>query len=150
MTFGILALITAAATWMMAGVIWFVQLVHYPLFRMIEPGRFPIFEEQHQQRTTWLVAPLMLAEAVGSISLLFVQQKMLTRSLLMAALLTLFLIWSATFFVQIPLHERLRKHWSEKDHWRLLRTNWVRTIGWTIRAGIMLAIVLIWVASQIR
>ena len=48
----------AASTLSMVGLIWFVQVVHYPLFARVEQG-FIAYEQIHQQRTTWVVAPLM-------------------------------------------------------------------------------------------
>ncbi|MCK6525129.1 hypothetical protein L6R49_27300, partial [Myxococcota bacterium] len=35
----LLLLIHAAATWFMVGLIWFVQIVHYPLFSAVGPPR---------------------------------------------------------------------------------------------------------------
>jgi hypothetical protein len=37
--------------------------VHYPLFKMVGHEGFPEYERCHQQRTTVVVAPLMLLEA---------------------------------------------------------------------------------------
>ena len=61
----------AVATISMVGVIWYVQLVHYPLMALVGNGNFPKFESEHQRRTTWVVAPLMLTEAATAVTLLF-------------------------------------------------------------------------------
>ena len=64
-----LLLIHLAATWALVGLIWFVQLVHYPLFSAVAPERFVVFEAEHSKRTTWVVAVLMPAEAITGMAL---------------------------------------------------------------------------------
>ena len=44
-----LLLIHLAATWALVGLIWFVQLVHYPLFSAVAPERFATFEAEHSR-----------------------------------------------------------------------------------------------------
>ena len=46
----------------MTGLIWFVQIVHYPLFLRVGADAFRTFSAEHQRRTTRVVAPLMLLE----------------------------------------------------------------------------------------
>jgi sterol desaturase/sphingolipid hydroxylase (fatty acid hydroxylase superfamily) len=60
-----------AATWFMVGLIWFVQVVHYPLFAAVPAGEpFAAYHRQHVRRTTWVVAPVMLVELVTAVALL--------------------------------------------------------------------------------
>jgi len=47
----------AAATLVMVGVIWFVQVVHYPLMARVSASEFAAYEREHQNRTTFVVAP---------------------------------------------------------------------------------------------
>lgn len=53
----------AGATWFMTGLIWFVQIVHYPLMGAVPGDAFRVYQELHQRRTTWIVGPVMLVEA---------------------------------------------------------------------------------------
>ena len=48
-----------AATLFMTGVIWFVQVVHYPLFDRVQGDRFSVYAASHGRLTTWVVAPPM-------------------------------------------------------------------------------------------
>ena len=64
-------LIQTLATAMMTGIIWFVQIVHYPLFTQIPKEGFTRYEQSHTVRTGWVVAPLMLLE-LGSALLLLI------------------------------------------------------------------------------
>jgi hypothetical protein len=49
-----------AATLFMIGVIWFVQVVHYPLFSRVGPEKFSLYSEAHSRLTTYVVGPPML------------------------------------------------------------------------------------------
>ena len=56
-----LLLIHAGATLYMTGLIWFVQVVHYPLMARVGEDGFAEYEKHHQRLTTWVVAPPMAA-----------------------------------------------------------------------------------------
>lgn len=131
-----LLLVHAAATVAMAGLVWFVQLVHYPLFARVGPDGFARYEAEHTRRTTWLVAPLMLAEAATALVLLVADPSPLT----VAGALLLGVVWLSTALVQVPLHRRLERGFDVEAHRRLVRSNAVRTAAWTGRAAIALAL----------
>ena len=57
-----------AATLIMVGVIWFVQVVHYPLFSRVGPEKFSLYTEAHPRLATYVVGPPLLVEAVGTTS----------------------------------------------------------------------------------
>ena len=59
------------STLAMVGLIWFVQVVHYPLFAKVGSAGFTEYEQLHQQRTTLVVAPLMLTEAATACAMLW-------------------------------------------------------------------------------
>ena len=126
------------------GLIWFVQIVHYPLFASVgEPG-FRAYITAHGTRTTWVVAPLMLLE-LGSAGLLLLpalQPSVIHRFEAWLGIVLLAVIWFSTALVQVPLHNRLQAGSSPEHAPRLVRTNWLRTVAWTLRA----ALVLTWVA----
>jgi hypothetical protein len=51
----LLLLSHVAATWYTTGVIWFVQVVHYPLLAAVGSQAFSTFEQRHTSLTTWVV-----------------------------------------------------------------------------------------------
>ncbi|MBE17585.1 MAG: hypothetical protein CMH79_02375 [Nitrospinae bacterium] len=118
-------------TLIMSGIIWFVQLIHYPLFSKTNSNNFHSFHSEHTKRTTWLVAPLMIAEALIC-TILFIKMPTITTSI---GLSILFLIWTCTFFVQLPIHNKLNKEFNTKLVHKLIKSNWIRTISWTVRAA---------------
>jgi hypothetical protein len=58
------------ATAVMVGVIWFVQVVHYPLLAQFGSTQSIAVAEQHQQRTGYVVGLPMLVEGVSTLWLL--------------------------------------------------------------------------------
>jgi hypothetical protein len=48
-------LLQAAATLFMTGVIWFVQVVHYPLMARVGAAGFPDYEAAHARLTGYVV-----------------------------------------------------------------------------------------------
>jgi hypothetical protein len=55
----------------MLGLIWFVQIVHYPLFANVGSQEFPSYEQRRTARTTWVVAPAMLIEGATAVLLIW-------------------------------------------------------------------------------
>ena len=120
----------AVATWALVGLIWLVQCVQYPLFEKVGREGFAQFHAQHCRRISWVAGPLMLAEA-GSAAVLFWMN--LREAWFLAGLPLIALAWASTALVQVPLHGRLAAGFSEEAAARLVRTNWVRTLSWSLR-----------------
>lgn len=122
---------------MLCGLIWFVQLVHYPLLLRVGTGTFSGYELAHQRLTGRLVAPLMLAELAAAVLLCGFRP----GAAAYAGLALLGLIWGSTFLVQMPLHARLGAQHDPVLIRRLIRSNWLRTLAWTLR-GLLAAALL--------
>jgi len=122
-------------TLFMAGVIWFVQLVHYPLFKQVAPNNFVHYEQVHTQKTGVLVAPAMLIELGTALALVYFSNDVLW---LWLNLILLLIIWGSTFFIQVPLHGKLSQQHDPKSINSLIKSNWIRTILWTIRPILLL------------
>lgn len=124
----------------MAGVIWLVQLVHYPLMAFVARERFVAFEREHCARIAYVVMPCMLVEA--ALAAWFVLRPAPTAAfgiLAWVGAALVFLLFASTFFVQVPCHRVLENGFDEAAHSRLVRTNWIRTAGWTARAAVAIA-----------
>jgi hypothetical protein len=130
------ALITA----MMTGIIWFVQVVHYPLFPLAGGVNYPLYQRRHEGGISRVVVPLMLVELATAIALLFVFPAGISRSLFYLSLVLLLVNWLSTFLLQVPQHRRLETGFEMAAWQALCRTNWVRTISWSIRVVILLLI----------
>lgn len=135
---GIIALLHAAATLAMCGLIWFVQVVHYPLFALVGRGEFAGYERTHARRTGWVVGPFMAVEGLTALALLAAPPAGLGRVAPAAGFALLLLIWASTAWLQVPAHRRLEKGFDADCQRRLVRTNWIRTVLWTLRAPLAL------------
>lgn len=134
----ILLLAQLTSTLSMTGLIWFVQISHYPLFAAVGQDCFAAYERAHRLRTTIVVAPLMLTEAATTVMLFFSVPDVISLQAAMWGAALLLTIWGSTAALQVPQHERLSKGFQQSA-WRwLVLTNWIRTIAWTARSGILL------------
>ena len=131
-------LVHLGATLLMVGVIWIVQVVHYPLFVGVGSEGWAAYEAAHQSRITLVVGPLMVAELVTAVWLVLDRPAALpTWAVVLGAGLVV-LIWASTAFVQVPLHSALGGAFDAEAHGRLVATNWIRTVAWTARGGLVL------------
>lgn len=133
--------VSSSASWAMVGLIWFVQLVHYPLLARFSGAAPAVAAIEHQRRTAWVVGPFMAAEGATALWLLVHRPATMgaLSAWLAAALLGVAL--ASTVLVQVPLHQRLAVDHDAPTARRLVRTNWVRTAAWSAR-GVVLATVL--------
>ena len=131
-----LALVQLVATWMLVGIIWFTQVIHYPLYRKIKEG-FVEYERAHLRRAAVLIGPLMLIEALSAIVLMGAATEGTLTKLAGANLILLILIWLSTFLFQVAQHQKLSVRFSNKILSLLIHSNWIRTILWTTKGIIM-------------
>lgn len=132
----------------MCGLIWFVQIVHYPLFEAVGREQFSRYEQLHVQRVGWVVGPVMLAEAASAIGLLLSWPQETARPLLWVNLALLALIWISTAVWQVPQHEVLRFGFRTEAAHFLVASNWMRTVCWTLRGVILAWLLLLRPAAQ--
>ena len=123
-----------AVSWVLVGLIWMVQVVHYPLFSWVPEDTFPDFSRAHGAAITPLVGPLMVIELL--LAILHWLKQIDAWPIIVALALVLF-IWVVTFFVSVPLHEKLGLGFSTENHRSLVLTNWLRTIAWTFKACLL-------------
>ena len=126
-------LVVAAA---LAGLIWTIQVVHYPLFARVGTETWPRYEAEHQRRITWLVGPLMVANVALGVALFLADRGAL--SALNAGLAIA--VFAATGLIYAPMHAALRSSASDAEIARLVRVNWARTATWTLQVIVALAL----------
>ncbi|MEQ8834501.1 MAG: hypothetical protein RIB67_08650 [Miltoncostaeaceae bacterium] len=131
-----LLVVHAFATLYMVGLVWFVQVVHYPMFADVPEPAFAAYSAEHSRRTSWVVGPPMLAEGGAAlvIAALAPSPLALTGAGLVLALAGI------TLLVSARCHGRLALGFDAGQHRRLVTTNWLRTALWTARGAIALAL----------
>jgi hypothetical protein len=135
-----LLLAHALVTAMLTGIIWFVQVVHYPLFPLAGGQNYPLYQRRHEQGITRIVVPLMIVETLTAIALIIRFPAGVSRSLFYLTLVLLVINWLSTFLLQVPQHRVLELGFNIDAWQNLCRTNWVRTLTWTLRLIILLLI----------
>ncbi len=121
----------------MTGIIWFVQIVHYPLFASTGKDVFMQYVQAHRHLTSLVVAAPMVIELITAVMLVFLVKKEDSILCWIAFILVLG-IWICTAFGSIPCHEKLCTNgFDEGVHKLLLSSNWIRTILWSLRAGLL-------------
>lgn len=124
----------------MAGVIWFVQVVHYPLFAHVGGDGFAAYHAAHARLTTLVVGPLMAVEAATAVWLWWTRPAGVAAGLLWIGLLLVALLWATTFLGAVPRHAGLASGFDAATHAGLVAVNWVRTIAWTARAAVAIVV----------
>ena len=125
-----------ASTWSMIGIIWFVQIVHYPLFAGVGGPQYRRYMAGHTRLTGWVVGPPMLLEAATSVLLVFQAPPGVEARAAWLGAILLGLIWASTWLLQVPRHGQLAGEFHPRVHAALVSTNWVRTIAWSLRGGL--------------
>ncbi len=134
----------AFATLSMVGLIWFIQVVHYPMFALVGEDAFQNYEAVHQRLTTYVVAPLMLVELGTAATLVANRPAYIGAPWAIVGLCLVGVIWLSTWFLQVPAHNALQSGFDAAIHHRLVTTNWLRTIAWTLRG----LLVVWWYSTQ--
>ncbi len=137
-------LVNVASGLMMAGIVWFVQLVHYPLFRAYSAEGYRLTMQHHQQRTAYVVIPIMLVELFTSAIILIWTPETIPLRLAGINAAIVAILWLLTFLVQAPLHRQLLDGPVEIVTKRLVYGNFLRVILWSVRAVTALAMVVFW------
>lgn len=121
------------STVFMCGLIWLVQLVHYPYFKYVSEEDFVIAQNFHMKYITIIVMPIMLIELFTGIYLLVSPIAEVFQGIIFVNFALLVLIWLSTHFLSVPLHNKLTIGKNEGLINDLTKSNWPRTILWTGR-----------------
>lgn len=128
-----LFVVNLAVAWFLTGLIWTIQIVHYPLFGLVG-DRFCEYERVHMRRIGYVVGPVMLLELLAATLLVWLRPVNVSISTAIASLGLIVIIWISTVTVQAPCHRRLSQGFDTNIERRLTTSNWIRTIAWTTRA----------------
>lgn len=135
----LLTAVHAFITCVLVGLIWTIQIVHYPLFSSVESSGFASYEQRHTSRITVLVLPLMVTEVVLAVVLATSPQIAAADTgaapswAASAGVALLAIIWGSTALLQVPCHSVLERGFDLEAHRWLVNSNWVRTLAWSTR-----------------
>ena len=118
-------------TSIMTGVIWVIQIVHYPSFHFIEKELYTAFQKFHMNKISIIVIPIMLAELITGMMLFL--DKSSKSPFLIISFVILVLIWLITGVFFTKAHNELMTGYQELVVNQLVVMNWIRTLLWTLR-----------------
>jgi hypothetical protein len=136
-TFGEVLLLTdTAATLFMAGVLWTMQVLNYPLLRLVGPEAVPAYEAVHNRRFGLIVLPGVIVALLASIGLIFSRPASVPIWAPVATALLVVAVGASTALLQAPQHVRLAQEFDVSAHRLLVRSNWIRVGAWSA-AGLL-------------
>jgi hypothetical protein len=134
----LLLLTCLASTLFMTGVIWFVQVVHYPLFERVSVEAFRRYHADHTRSTTYVVLVPMVLELASSAGLILNRPRGTAAWLAWLGFGLAIVSWGVTFFCSVPAHNRLATGFDRSVHQTLVGTNGLRVLSWTAHSIVVL------------
>ena len=126
------------STSIMVGVIWVIQLVHYPSFKYVNESDYIIFQKYHMSNISYIVFPVMFTELITALIILFFGEKSLFFVL---SLICLFLIWVITGVLFTKYHSILKEGKDLMIIEKMIKANWIRALLWTMRLIMILFVI---------
>lgn len=133
-------------TGFMTGLIWFVQIVHYPIYVHVGSEKMREYQEFHVRRTTLVVFPAMVVELLGGSLLLVWEWQGSAQQPALWGFILLAIIWLSTLVLQIPNHGKIGTAKSVTEESKsseriaiqaLVKSNWIRTFAWSGRLALL-------------
>ena len=132
----ILSKVHFLSTSLMVGIIWVIQLLHYPAFNFIKESDYVEFQHFHMQRISFIVVPVMILELFTAFMLVYY----IRSNLLILCMIILLFIWLITFVFFTKLHQSLLDGYNKTIVDKLVKINWSRTILWSLKLIILIYI----------
>jgi hypothetical protein len=139
----LVAAVHAASTLFLAGMIWTIQVVHYPLFAFVGEASFTSYEAAHSARITWVIVLPWALQGSTTLALLLASPPGLPRWLIWTAAVLAAIPVVVTIVFSVPAHTVLGSGFDAAAHTRLVTTNWLRTAAWTVHGGVAMAILVL-------
>ena len=115
----------------MVGVSLITHFVTYPSFKLIRSSLFSEFHKSYTNKMLFIVAPVMILELISSLFLVIFDVS--DNNTEIGLLISLLLIWFLTFFIIVPIHNKLTVNYNKDLNQKLIKYNGLRTIFWIIK-----------------
>lgn len=138
----VVVILNAASALVMTGVIWFVQIVHYPLLAIVPVDNARTVAGEHQSRTAWVVGAPMALEGATSLWLMFDRPAQIPWLMAWAGGACVGVALLCTVLLSVPRHARMAENPDASVGRELVTTNWPRTVAWTAHG--VIACVMVW------
>ena len=112
----------------MLGLIITTQIVSYPMFLKAKTN-FSAYHMSYVNKISIIAAPFMIIELLLSLFFVFFIESYIAVS----TFLIIVLIFLCTFFIQLPIHEKLKNNFNISLCNKLIKTNWIRVFLWLLK-----------------
>jgi len=136
----IFLLFNLTSTLLIAGVLWFVQLVHYPLFNEIPAKNMVNYGYYHIQKISGIINLLFIVDFTTIVFLLLLVNSDLSATLMIINIAIFGFIVILTRITFLPIHQKLSKNPNSFLISKLINLNWIRTLVWSLKVVFMLII----------
>ena len=130
----------AVASVFLAGLIWTVQVVHYPLFARVGSDAFLVYADGHTTRIGALVVLPWSVQGLTVAALLVARPVGVSATLVGTSAVAAAVTVAVTLAVSVRQHRILGGGWDPTAHRVLVMSNWLRTAAWIVGAGAATAI----------
>ena len=134
----ILVIVNLIISAFMLGLIMTTQVVSYPIFHFVDKNNFSIYHNNYIKYISIIVMPIMVLELGFSIILFLIFKGIIFSILLFINIIILI----TTFFIQVPIHSSLSKKFNKQEIDKLIISNWLRTLLWSIKVYLSILIIL--------
>ena len=112
------------------------QFVSYPLFLKVGKEQFSKYRQSYTFYISTIVLPAMVLELLLSFNQIIHGIDFFS----VFNLIIIGIIWLSTFFIQVPIHNKIAYRYDKKLIKKLILTNWIRTCAWTCKLIICILI----------
>ncbi len=126
----------------LVGIIWTVQVVHYPLMAHVGEEHFVGYASAHAPRMAAVVMIPWTVQGVTTAGLLLLRPDGVSTALLGAVAVAALTPVVVTVVASVPAHRQLASGFQPAVHRRLVRTNWLRTAAWTAHLPLAVTVLL--------
>lgn len=123
-------------------ILWFMQVVHYPLFAFVDKTRWSEFTERKRRQTMMILYPLMAFEALTGITLILMASQSATYIFLALEVGLLAVLHIYNFMYFNALVKKITGPEDSLNHQRCVKMHWIRTAGWSLRLVLLIFIIL--------
>ena len=127
----VLLVANTASALLLVGLIWTVQVVHYPLMALVDGDRFVDYEAAHAPRMAAVVMAPWSVQGLTTAWLILARPPGVPTWAVAIAAVTAAIPVLVTIVWSVPSHARLAGGFDHDVHRTLVRTNWIRTWAWT-------------------
>lgn len=123
-------------------IVWFMQVVHYPLLGYVDADRWEEYREKRRTLTVMITYPLMAFEALTGFTLILLATQSPAYPYLAFSLVLLVGLLIYTFMYLNPQLKKITGPGDADGQKKFIKLHWIRTAGWSLRLLLLIFTIL--------